>query len=129
MDTQTPGPSGLLGSLRGLVDGLIGSVHDRIELFGLELQEEKLRLVQLLLWTSAAIVLGLLTVIGASIALIVWFWDTARVAVATGLALAYLAGFMAVVAGFRRFLQRQPQPFEATLRELRDDRGTLRDEP
>lgn len=128
METQPPGSSGLLGSLRGLADGLIGSVHDRIELFTVELQEEKLRLVQTLLWVGAVGVLAMLAVIMTSFALVILFWDTARVAVVVGLTLAYVAGFAGAVVGFRRFLRRQPKPFDSTLRELREDRACLRSE-
>src|SRR5207248_1856103 len=59
MDTPAPGSSGLLGSLRGFADGLLGSVHDRVELFSLELHEEKHRLVQILIWISAIVFTGL----------------------------------------------------------------------
>src|SRR5688572_14380653 len=105
METQLPGPSGLLGSLREFADGLIGSVQDRVELFSVELQEEKQRLVQTLIWASAAIVLGLLTLVCASFAVVVLFWETARVSVAVGLTIAYLAAFIAVALGFKRFLK------------------------
>ena len=128
METQSPGSSGLLGSLRGFADGLIGSVRDRIELFAVELQEEKHRLVQTFIWAAAAVVLALLALIFVSIALLVIFWDTARVAVAVGLAVVYSAGFVAVVVGFKRFLARQPKPFDATLRELREDGACMRTE-
>lgn len=126
METQLPGSSGLLGSLRGFADGLLGSVHDRIELFSVELQEEKHRLVQTFLWASAIVVLALLTLVCASFALVVLFWETARVAVAAGITLAYLVALVAVIVGFKRYLRRQPKPFQATLSELREDRACLR---
>lgn len=128
METQSPGSSGLLGSLRGFADGIIGTVRDRIELFSVELQEEKLRLVQTFIWAAAAVVLALLTLIFASIALLAIFWDTARVAVAIGIALTYLGGFVATLVAFKRFLARQPKPFDATLRELREDGACIRTE-
>ena len=60
METQTPGSSGLLGSLRGFADGLIGSVHDRVELLSIELHEEKHRLIQILIWISVIVFTGFL---------------------------------------------------------------------
>ncbi len=126
METRTPGPSSLLGSLREFVDALMGSVHDRIELLSVELQEEKHRLIQLLIWLGAIMFLSLLVVIFVSLVLVVIFWETARIAVVVSLAGAYLAAWIVVVLAFRRFLQRQPKPFSATLRELREDRACLR---
>lgn len=128
METQIPGSSGLLGSLRGFADGLIGSVHDRVELFSVELQEEKHRLIQTFLWASAFVLLALLTLVFASVALIVMYWETARVAVATGITCAYLAAAIGVGLGFKRFLKRQPKPFEATRQELKEDRACMRTE-
>ena len=90
MDTPAPGSSGLLGSLRGFADGLLGSVHDRVELFSLELHEEKHRLVQILIWISAIVFTGLLAVIFASFALVVWLWDQARLPVLICLAVGWL---------------------------------------
>ncbi len=126
METRTPGPSSLLGSLREFVGALLGSVHDRIELVSVELQEEKHRLIQLLIWLGAILFLSLLVVFFVSLVLVVIFWETARVAVVVSLAAAYLAAWIGVVLAFRRFLQGQPKPFSATLRELREDRACLR---
>ena len=128
MDTPAPGPSGLLGSLRGLADGLIGSVHDRIELIAVELQEEKHRLVQILIWIGAMLVIGLLAIVFASFALVLWLWDTARMAAVGGLALAYAVGLVVLILAFKRFLARQPRPFAATLGELKQDRSCIRPE-
>jgi uncharacterized membrane protein YqjE len=125
MDTQTPGPSGLLGSLRGFADGLLGSVQDRVELLSIELHEEKHRLVQIIVWISGIVLTGMLAIIFASLALIFWFWDSARVAVAFSLAGAYAAGFAAVVLFFRRYLARQPRPFAGTISELKSDRTCI----
>jgi uncharacterized membrane protein YqjE len=128
MDTHAPGPSGLLGSLRGFADGLLGSVHDRVELLSIELHEEKLRLVQTFIWISAIVVTGILAIIFASLALVFWFWDTARLTVISGLAVVYAAALVAVVVSFRRYLARQPRPFAGTLSELQQDRTCIRTE-
>jgi uncharacterized membrane protein YqjE len=127
-DPPAPGPSGLLGSLRGFADGLIGSVHDRFELLAIELHEEKHRLIQILIWISAIVVLALLALVFVSFALVVFFWDTARVAVVGGLAAAYVGGLVALILGFKRYLARMPKPFEGTLQELREDRACIRPE-
>ena len=69
---------GLLGSLRGLADGLIEGVRDRLELFALELHEEKFRVIQLFIWISAAIFSAILAITFASLTIVYLFWDTAH---------------------------------------------------
>ena len=126
METRAPGASGLLGSLRGLVDGLIGSAHDRLELLAVELHEEKHRLIQIFIWISGIVFLAMLAMVFVSLAIVVLFWETARIAVVCSLAGVYIAALVAVVIGFKRYLKRQPKPFAATLSELREDRECIR---
>ena len=128
METHVPSPSGLLGSLRGFADSVVGSVHDRLELLSLELHEEKHRLVQILIWLSAIVVLALLVIIFASLAVLVVFWETARVAAALTILVSYVVGLAAAVIGFRKYLARQAKPFAGTLAELHHDRTCIRKE-
>jgi uncharacterized membrane protein YqjE len=128
MDTRTPGPSGLLGSLRGLADSLLGSAHDRLQLLAVELQEEKHRLIQIFVWISAIVFLAMLALVFGSLAIVVYWWETARVAVVCSLAAVYTVALIVVVLGFRRYVKRQTKPFAATLGELRQDRECIRAE-
>jgi uncharacterized membrane protein YqjE len=115
-----------MGSLRSLGDGLLASMEDRLELFSAELQEEKFRLIQTVIWICAAAFTGMMAIIFASLTLVYLFWDSARIAVLVGFAVTYAVALAAVIIGFRRFLARQPQPFEGTLREIREDRTCIR---
>jgi uncharacterized membrane protein YqjE len=126
METATSRSPSVLSSLRSLGDGLLASVHDRLELISIELQEEKLRLIQTFIWISAAVFSGLLAIVFASLTLVYLFWDSARLAVLGGLALFYAATLVAVVVAFRRYLARQPNPFAATLEEIGEDRACIR---
>jgi uncharacterized membrane protein YqjE len=128
MEPAPSAPTGLLGSLRSLGDDLLASVQDRIELFAIELQQEKLHLIRTLIWVSAIIFTGVIVVIFGSLTLIYFFWDSARLT-----ALATLTGFYAVAFGvmiilFRRSIARRPSPFAATLQELCEDRTCIRQE-
>lgn len=125
METRAPGSSGLLGSLRTLVDGLIGSAHDRLELLAVELQEEKQRLIQIFIWISAIVFLAMLAMIFVSLMLVVLFWETSRVAVVCSLAGGYVLALVGVLLGFRNYLKHQPRPFDATLSELKKDRACI----
>lgn len=127
MESRAPGSSGLLGSLRGFADGLIGSAHDRLDLLAVELHEEKFRLIQIFIWISSIVFLAMLAMVFVSFAVVVLLWDTARVAAVCVLAGAYVAGLIAVVFAFRRYLKNQPKPFAATLGELREDRECIRE--
>jgi uncharacterized membrane protein YqjE len=115
--------TGLLGSLRGFADGLLGSVHDRFELLSVELHEEKHRLIQVFIWVSVALFCAMLAIVFASGALVVAFWHTAaRLPIVVGLGALYAV--VALIAGLkcRRLLANQVRPFSDSLNELRVDR-------
>ncbi len=128
METATPAPAGFLRSLRSLGDGFLASVQDRLELFTVELQEEKFRLIQTFIWISAAVFTGMMAITFASLTLVYLFWETARLAVLGGLAVIYTGALVAIIIAFRRYLARQPNPFAATLHEIGEDRTCIRTE-
>ena len=111
--------------MRALGDGLIASVQDRLELFSLELQEEKFRLIQIFIWISAAVFTGMMAVGFASLTLVYLFWESARLAVLGGLTFFYIGALLAIVIAFRRYVARQPKPFAATLNEIKEDRACI----
>jgi uncharacterized membrane protein YqjE len=125
-ETPTTPTSGFLGSIRAFLDGLLGSLQGRVELIALELQEEKLRLIQAYVWVSAAMFLGALTLLFGSLAIVSLFAESARPLVLGLLTLAYAVAFTAVLLAFRRYLRRQPRPFAGTIEELKEDRACIR---
>ena len=128
MDTASPAPTGFLSSFRALGDGLLNTVQHRLELFSVELQEEKFRLIQTFIWISAAVFAAMMTLTFASLTLVYLFWDSARLAVLGGLTLVYAAALVAIIVAFRRFTARQPNPFTASLQEIGADRACIRSE-
>ncbi len=120
---------GFLGALRKLCEGLIVGAEQRIALLSAELQEEKLRLIQIFFWISAVVFSGMMAVAFASLLLVYIFWEYARLWVLGGLALFYAGVFLAVLLAFRRFIDRQPQPFAATISELTEDRACILAKP
>ena len=126
MEPATPAPTSYLSSLRSLGDALLATVQDRIGLFAVELQEEKLRLIQTFIWISAVVFTGMMALVFASLTLVYLFWDSARLAVLGGLTLFYAGALVVMIIAFRRYLARQPRPFGATLQELGEDRARLR---
>lgn len=126
MEKDSPAPPGLLGSFRTLADTLVASLQDRLELLSLELQEEKLRLIQVFLWICAVVFSAVMTLAFASLTLVYLFWESARLAALGGLTLLYGGTLVAIVVAFRRYLARQPRPFSGTLQELGEDRACIR---
>ena len=128
MKAPNPARAGILGSFRTLGDGLMATVEDRLQLFSLELQEEKFRLIRIFLWISAAVFTGMMAVTFTSLTLVYCFWASARLAVLAGLTVFYTSALVVIIIMFRRFLARQPSPFAATLQEIGEDRACIRTE-
>jgi len=128
MEPAKPAPAGYLSSLRSLGDGLLAGAQDRLELFTVELQEEKFRLIQTFIWISAALFAAMMTVTFASLALVYFFWESARLAVLSGLAIFYAAVTFTIVIAFCRYLARLPRPFSAMQQEIGEDRACIRNE-
>ncbi|MEO7597342.1 MAG: phage holin family protein [Opitutus sp.] len=120
-------PTGFLSAFRALADGLLAAAHGRFELFAVELQEEKLRLIQTVIWITAALFTAVLVVMFASLTVVCIFWETARLTALGTLTAFYAAALVAIIISFRRFLARQPKPFADTLSELKTDRSCIPD--
>jgi len=128
MQTAPSAPAGILDSLRVLGDSLLATVQDRLELFSVELQEEKFRLIRIFLWISTAVFTGMMAITFASLTLVYLFWESARLAVLGGLTAFYTVALVVIVVTLRRILAHQPIPFTATLEELGEDRSCIRTE-
>lgn len=126
MGAPTAG-GGLFESGKRALDSLLDLAVVRLELLGTELEAEKLRLLATLLQALMGMLLLVLTLALASGFLVLWFWDSHRLAVLGGLTLvhgAVAAWFlMRARAGMRR---RKGGPFALTLGELQCDRAGLR---
>lgn len=127
-NNSTTGTPGLVASFRALGDSLLAGAQERLDLIGVELHEEKFRLIQIFIWISAAVFTGVMTITFASLTLVYLFWASARLAVLGGLTVFYALALIAIIIAFRRYLGRQPNPFAATLLELSEDRACIRKE-
>ena len=72
-------------SLRRFGAAFLGLLHGHVELFGIELQEQKANTLRLLLFAGLALVFALLLLVGLSLLVLIVFWDTNRLAAALGL--------------------------------------------
>jgi uncharacterized membrane protein YqjE len=125
MDNPSPSSPGFTDSLADLGDNLIGTLQERIELVSVELQEEKYRLTQLIIWLSAAVFAGVMTLSFATLTVVYLFWESARLGVLAGFTMFYGAALAWVIVLLRRSFA-QPKPFEATIKTLKEDRECIR---
>lgn len=119
-----PNSNGVLGSLRRLGDLAVGTVQNRVELFAVELREEKCRLIQAIILTAAAIALGVTALTLLTIGLVVLFWENGRVPALFALGAIYALATVLVVRSLRRSLA-DKSGFAGTLGELEKDRACL----
>lgn len=125
MENPSPSSPGFTDSLADLGDNLIGTLQERIELVSVELQEEKYRLIQLIIWMSAAVFAGVMTLSFATLTIVYLFWESARLGVLAGFTMFYGAALAWVIVLLRRSFA-QPRPFETTIKTLKEDRECIR---
>ena len=120
--------SGIFTSLKRLATNLIGIIETRGSLFVTELHEEKLRLIQMLIWTVLAVVLGALGLVLVTLLVILACWNNQQhllIALAI-LSSLYLLGAVMAACFLRKALNGgKTKPFEETLNQLRKDRACL----
>lgn len=121
MGETPPPPAGILESLRRLGRTGVAALQNRLELFSVELEEQKVRVVRLLVLAGAAIFLGNTALLTISATIVVVVGESARVPVLIGLSLLYLAAAIWAVLALRKELRSAPPPFRETISELKKD--------
>ncbi|MNO73934.1 hypothetical protein D3C76_649140 [compost metagenome] len=112
-------------SLRRLTAAFLGLLEGHVELFGIELQEQKGHLLKLLLLAGFCLGFGMLLLVGLSSLVMVIFWDTYRLQAAIGLCLFHGLGCVICIWRLRAMSDDESSPFSATLEELARDRERL----
>ncbi len=120
---------GLFDSAKRAVDSLLDLAVVRLELFGSELEAEKLRLFNALFNAAIGLVLLGLALVGVMGFVVLLFWDGYRLAAIGVLTLVFAAVGAWLLHRAREGLRvRDGGPFALTLGELRQDREGLRPE-
>ena len=127
METTTESSPGLFSSVKRLLNTALAAVENRIELFLVELREERFRVFEILWLGVAAAALGFMALLTVTVTLVVIFWDSARVPVLVILSAVYSVAAIGVFFRLRVRL-RNWSSFSATLTELKKDRSCLEDE-
>lgn len=118
-------PGGVLGSLKGWAATLVGVAHTRLEILSTEVEEEKIRLGQLLLSAIAALFFLGLGIVFTAAFLTVLFWETHRLFVLGALALLFLGAGIAAALLLQGKAREKSRLFADSLGELAKDRRRL----
>ena len=122
-----PPDSDLSPTVSRLWGSVLEGLHLRIELFSLELGEERRRLTGLALSALIAVFALFMVVLSLNLLLLALFWDTHRVAVAAASCALYVLLAAAAWIYHVRRSRRQASPFAATSAVLADDERALRE--
>ena len=125
MTTERQSQHDTQGPLRRIVSSVFAIFETRLELIGIELAEEKQRLIGVLVLGRAAMMLTMMALITLTVLVAIAFWDTYRWQSLAGITVAYalVAVFCAIRA--RAGLLDAPNVFDSTLAEFKKDRDTF----
>ena len=120
-----PPHGGLFVSLRGLIATAIALAQTRLELLATEFEEEKLRLLGIVLYGVAAFFMLGAGLVLLAIFLTVAFWDSHRLWVLGALTAVFLfAGFGSLLLALRK-VRAGSRLFSASLAEMAQDHHAL----
>ena len=117
---------GIIFSLKALGAALASAFHTRVDLFVTELEEERERLKQTLIFTLL-LVFGLsMGFILLTIFLVAVFWEKGWIGAIGGLSFLYLGVATIAAVKLRNTFLKRPGLFPATLAELGKDRDRFK---
>lgn len=117
--------AGLMGSVKRLLCTLISIATTRLELLANELQEERLRLAQMLLVALVALFCFSVAILLFVMFLVVVFWDEHRLVVLAGLSVVFFVSGTLLALLLRNKMRSGSRLFSASLAELAKDREGL----
>jgi len=98
----------------------LGALGNRAELFVVEWQEEKARLVEVMVWAVGLLFVCIMAMLLVTATIIFLFPEDERIYAAAGFAFLYLVG--AVAAGFTIRSRLKRAPFAESIEQIRKDR-------
>lgn len=126
MESPASHPEGWTNSARRIAGSVLALARTRFELFTVEWQEEKLRLLHLAVWFMVGAAIGMGGVLVALAALAIWLWTVAGYLGLVLLAAVALATAAGIFVKLRAVLRESPTPFGATTAEFRKDAECLK---
>jgi uncharacterized membrane protein YqjE len=120
---------GLGRRLARLAAGSLVIVRQRLELASLELEEELLRVGLLLARALVTAILLALALLGVGATIVIYFWETARLAAALGVTAFFALAAVLMAWRLTDALRDKPTFLAATLAELDKDAQRLNGQP
>ncbi|MCF7669243.1 MAG: phage holin family protein [Verrucomicrobia bacterium] len=120
-----PKEHSLFEKLRSIGLTLGALLQNRLRLFSVELEEQKLYTIEFLLCAALVFTFLFVGLITATAALVVIFWDHGGPFILAGFALVYLIGSFLCFRALKKRLTAWPRPFETTIEELNKDKEWL----
>ena len=117
--------TGILQSLRNLAATLVALLQNRLELLVTDLEEERIRLLQLLFWAAGALFFFALGVLMVTMLIVLLLWDSHRIVGVVVLAAVFLAIGVGLAIGVRNRMHVRPRLFSSSLDELAKDKDRL----
>ena len=108
-----------------MVGTMLSIVQTRLELLANEMEEERLRLEQTMLYASIALLFFGLSIMLLTVFIVVLFWDSQRLPVLGGLATLFFVAGLLMWNTLRSMAKKRHKLFSASLAELSDDREQL----
>ena len=125
MDEPDDASPGLFASLRRLLATGLTTVEHRVQLISLELQEEKCRLVEIIICVSAVLAFGFMSLTMVTLTVVLLFWEHARDAALIGLSVFYLLVTALAARSLNKRLHSVAPPFSDSISELKKDKAWL----
>jgi uncharacterized membrane protein YqjE len=116
---------GLFESLRKLGCTGLTVLQNRLELFGVEVDLQKARLLRKLVLGAITVLLANTALLVATATIVVLVGEDARIAVLVGLSLVYTGAAVGMFLFLRKEIRSAPPPFNGTVSELKKDRDWL----
>jgi len=116
---------GLLASVRAVLAGLVELGQTRLQLASTEIEEERLRLVELLLWALFALFFLGVGLVFAGALVVLLLWDGPREWALGGITALFVGSGAWAGVVWRRKARAKPRFLAATIGEFQRDRAAL----
>lgn len=122
-------PAGFFAHARALLASLLEVGQTRLQLASVELEEERARIAELLIWATAALFFLGLGIVFVALLVVLLCWNGPREWVLGGFALLFVGLGVGAGLGWRHRLLTKPAFMAATIAELQRDHAALREPP
>ena len=122
---STASRGGILDSVKNLAATLITMVQTRLEIITTEYEEERERLLSLLIWTMITLFSAILAVVLATLLVVVYYWDSYRLLSIVVMLSIFTISALVAWRVMRNKSRNKPRLFTATIAVLTKDRMEL----